>query len=158
LWRIDALNGGQGQPLETVVRASVEVPDAGMAMTMVLRRNTDATFPASHTIELTFAPTSGTDQNRVVRDVGLPQLKADDTERGVPLAGLSVPVKENIFLVGLSDLRSDIERNSDLLLHRNLIDIPIRFASGQRAVLSFEKGVSGDRVIAEAFRQWSPAQ
>jgi hypothetical protein len=72
----------------------------------------------------------------------------------VPLAGLSVPVKENIFLIGLSDLKGDIERNSDLLQRRNWIDLPVRFASGQRAALSFEKGVSGERVIAEAFRQW----
>ena len=151
LWRVDAINSGQGQPLETVVRATIEVPDAAMSLTILMRRNLDPAFPASHTIELTFA---GGDPNRAVRDVGLPQLKTDETARGVPLAGLSVPVKENIFLIGLSDLKGDIERNSDLLQRRNWIDLPVRFASGQRAALSFEKGVSGERVIAEAFRQW----
>jgi hypothetical protein len=151
LWRLDAINSGQGQPLETVVRATIEVPDAAMSLTILMRRNLDPAFPASHTIELTFA---GGDPNRAVRDVGLPQLKTDETARGVPLAGLSVPVKENIFLIGLSDLKGDIERNSDLLQRRNWIDLPVRFASGQRAALSFEKGVSGERVIAEAFRQW----
>ena len=42
----------------------------------------------------------------------------------------------------------------ELILHRNWIDLPIRFASGQRAILSFEKGVSGDQVINDAFRMW----
>lgn len=151
LWRVDAVNAGQGKPLETVVRAMVEVPDAAMSLTILLRRNLDPAFPASHTIELTFA---SSDPARAVRDVAPPQLKTDETARGVPLAGLSVPVKENIFLIGLSDLKGDIERNSELLLRRNWIDLPIRFASGQRAALSFEKGVSGERVMAEAFRQW----
>ena len=155
LWRVDAVNAGQGKPLETVVRATVEVPDAAMSLTILLRRNLDPAFPASHTIELTF---TSSDPARAVRDVAPPQLKTDETARGVPLAGLSVPVKENIFLIGLSDLKGDIERNSELLLRRNWIDLPIRFASGQRAALSFEKGVSGDRVMAEAFRQWGQPQ
>jgi hypothetical protein len=156
LWRLDALNAGQGQPLETVVRATVDMPEAGLSLTMTLRRNTDPAFPASHTIEMVFTAANSGDQNRIVRDVALPQLKSDETTRGIALAGLSVPVKENIFLIGLSDLKGDIDRNTDLLLRRNWIDLPVRFASGQRAVISFEKGVSGDRVLADAFRQWSP--
>jgi hypothetical protein len=156
LWRLDALNGGQGQPLETVVRATVDMPDSGLSLVLTLRRNTDPAFPASHTIELLFTAANPGDQNRIVRDVALPQLKVDEATRGIALAGLSVPVKENIFLIGLSDLKGDIDRNSDLLLHRAWIDLPLRFASGQRAVLSFEKGVSGERVLADAFRQWQP--
>jgi hypothetical protein len=65
-----------------------------------------------------------------------------------------VPVKENVFLLGLSNLPGDVERNTDLLLKRNWIDLPIRFASGPRAVLSFEKGASGEQVFNDAFRQW----
>lgn len=154
LWRLDALNGGQGQPLETVVRATVDLPESGLSLVLTLRRNTDPAFPASHTIELVFTAANPSDQNRIVRDVALPQLKIDEATRGIALAGLSVPVKENIFLIGLSDLKGDIDRNSDLLLRRAWIDLPLRFASGQRAVLTFEKGVSGERVLADAFRQW----
>ena len=42
----------------------------------------------------------------------------------------------------------------DLLRTRNWIDLPIRFASGQRAILSFEKGISGEQVVNDAFNQW----
>jgi hypothetical protein len=152
LWRLDALNPGQGQTLETVVRASVEVPAAGLSVAMSIRRNTDSTLPASHIIELTF--TTSDDPNRIVRDVGLLQFKAEEAVRGTPLAGLPVPVKDNVFLIGLSNLPGDMERNRELMLRRNWIDLPVRFASGQRAILSFEKGVSGDQVINDAFRQW----
>jgi hypothetical protein len=67
---------------------------------------------------------------------------------------LPVPVKENLFLIGLSNLASDVDRNTDLITRRNWIDLPIRFSSGQRAILSFEKGVSGEQLVNEAFRQW----
>lgn len=153
IWRLDAINAGQGQPLETVVRATVEIPDANLSMTLLLRRNADATLPASHTIELTFSTPAG-DANRTVRDVGLLQLKADEALRGTPIAGLPVPVRDNLFLIGLSNLKGDIERNTDLLLTRNWIDLPIRFASGQRAIISFEKGVSGEQALRRAFEQW----
>lgn len=152
LWRLDAVNAGQGQPLETVVRVTIEVPDSGLTLALTIRRNADATLPASHTVELAFT-TSG-DANRSVRDVGLLQFKNDETVRGTPVAGLPVPVKDNLFLIGLSNLRSDIERNTDLILHRNWVDLPIRFASGGRAILSFEKGVSGEQILNDAFRQW----
>jgi hypothetical protein len=153
LWRLDNLNTGQSDPLETVVRASVDVQGAGLSLAIVLRRNMDATLPASHTIELTFVTASG-DPSRVVRDIGLLQLKNEEAVRGTPLAGLPVPVKDNVFLIGLSNLQGDTERNIDLLRTRNWIDLPIRFASGQRAILSFEKGVSGEQVVNEAFNQW----
>ena len=152
LWRLDALNPGQGQALETVVRAAVEVPPAGLSLALSLRRNNDATLPASHIVELTF--TTSEDPSRIVRDVGLLQFKGEEAVRGTPLAGLPVPVKDNVFLIGLSNLPGDMERNRDLILRRNWIDLPIRFASGQRAILSFEKGVSGDQVLNDAFRQW----
>jgi hypothetical protein len=152
LWRLDALTPGQGQTLETVVRANVEVPAAGLSVAMSIRRNTDSTLPASHIVELNF--TTSDDPSRIVRDVGLLQFKAEEAVRGTPLAGLPVPVKDNVFLIGLSNLPGDMERNRELMLRRNWIDLPIRFASGQRAILSFEKGVSGDQVINDAFRQW----
>jgi hypothetical protein len=90
----------------------------------------------------------------VVRDIGLLQLKNEEAVRGTPLAGLPVPVKDNVFLIGLSNLQGDTERNVDLLRTRNWIDLPIRFASGQRAILSFEKGISGEQVVNDAFNQW----
>jgi hypothetical protein len=152
LWRVDALNPGQGQALEMVVRASVEVPGAGLSLALSLRRNADPALPASHIIELTF--TTPDDPGRVVRDVGLLQFKGEEAVRGTPLAGLPVPVKDNVFLIGLSNLPGDMERNQDLMLRRNWIDLPVRFASGQRAILSFEKGISGDQVLNDAFRQW----
>lgn len=151
VWRLEAENAGQGQPLETVIRALVEYPEIGMTLTMTMRRNTDPALPASHTIDLSFVSPG---EGRTVREAGVLLLKSDESVRATPTAGLPVPVRDNLFLIGLSNLPGDVERNTDLLRTRNWIDLPIRFASGQRAILTFEKGVSGDQVIAEAFARW----
>jgi hypothetical protein len=152
-WRLEDVNPGQGQPLEKAVIANVDIPDAGVTMRMVLRRNLDTTLPASHTVELTFTTREG-DTSRVIRDVGLLQFKSEEAARGTPVAGLPVPVRENLFLIGLSNLQADIARNTQLFVRRNWVDLPVRMASGQRAILSFEKGGSGEQVINDAFSQW----
>lgn len=153
IWRLEDVNPGQGQPLEKAVTAQIEIPDAGVNMRMVLRRNLDATLPASHTVELTFTTREG-DLTRVIRDVGLLQFKDEEAARGTPVAGLPVPVRENLFLIGLSNLQVDIARNTQLFVRRNWIDLPVRMGSGQRAILSFEKGASGNQILNDAFNQW----
>jgi hypothetical protein len=39
---------------DVALRADVEIPDRQLRMTMVLRRNTDPTLPASHTVDIRF--------------------------------------------------------------------------------------------------------
>jgi hypothetical protein len=153
LWRLEDVNPGQGQPLEKAVSASIDIPDAGITMKLLLRRNLDATLPASHTVELSFTTRAG-DSGRVIRDIGLLQFKNEEAARGTPVAGLPVPVRENLFLIGLSNLQGDVERNTELFVRRNWIDLPVRMASGQRAILSFEKGASGEQILNSAFGQW----
>jgi hypothetical protein len=152
-WKLDAVNAGQGQPLQSAVRATVEFPEAGFSLNMLIRRNLDPTLPASHTVELAFTTRPG-EPGRAVRDVGLLQFKVDMGGRGTPVAGLPVPVRDNLFLIGLSNLPGDIERNAELMQRRSWIDLPIRTASGQRAIVSFEKGPAGEQVIRDAFQSW----
>ncbi len=152
LWRIDTSPAFLGQPPDTVVKVDAEVPDAGLTLNLTMRRNRDSGLPASHILELSF--TLAGDQPRVVRDVAPPEMRLDELTRGLQLKALPVPVKPNLFIVGLSDLKADLDRNLELLSKRNWLEIPIRFASGQQAVLLLNKGVQGDRVLADAFRLW----
>ncbi len=154
VWRLEAVNGEQGQPLETVVRARLNFAEAGLSLVMTLRRNLEPALPASHTIELAFTTTSPAGDTRAVQDVGLLTAKDEEGARGSPVSGLPVRVRENLFLIGLSSLPADIERNTDLLENRNWFDLPVKFASGPRGVLTFEKGTSGSQVIRSAFEQW----
>lgn len=152
-WRLDTVNGDQGQPLQNAVVATVTIPEAGLTLVMTIQRNLDATLPASHTVNLTFSQTGGT-PGRTVQDVGLLQAKDDQNGRGSPVSGLPVRVRDNLFLIGLSSLPNDVERNTDLLLHKNWFDLALRYTSGRRAVLTFEKGSAGAQVMQNAFATW----
>ena len=154
VWRLDTVPGEQGQQLETVVRATAEFPDAGLSLVMTVRRNLDATLPASHTIELAFTPSGPTAARHNVQDIGLLQGKDEEGARGSPVSGLPVRVRENLFLIGLSSLPNDIERNTDILLHKNWFDITLKFAAGPRGIIAFEKGTAGTQVLQSAFDQW----
>lgn len=152
IWRLDTQSSAPGQPVDTIVKADAEVPDAGISLNLTLRRNLDGGLPASHVLELSFTLTGN--PPRVIRDVAPPEMRLDELTRGIQLKALPVPVKANLFIVGLSDLKMDRDRNIELLSRRNWLEIPIRFASGQQAVMLLNKGVQGDQIFAEAFRRW----
>jgi hypothetical protein len=152
-WRVEAQNAGQGQPLETVIRADVEVPDVGLSLVFTIRRNTDAAFPASHIVGMRFQRSSD-DGNGAVREAGVPQFKTEENERGAPLSAITTALGENLFVSALSRVPVEVTRNIDLLTTRNWIDIPVRFASGKRGIIAFEKGLSGEQRIAEGFAAW----
>jgi hypothetical protein len=152
-WRVEAQNPGRGQPLETIVRADVEIPEAGLSLAFTIRRNFDAAFPASHIVGLRFQRTSD-DGNGAVREAGVPQFKSEENERGAPLSAITSVLGENLFVSALSRVPVEVERNLELMRTRNWIDIPIRFTSGRRGIVAFEKGVSGDQRIAEGIRAW----
>ena len=153
LWRLDSVAVGPGQPVDAAIRAEVDLAEAGLRADVLIRRNRDTALPASHTIELRFAATERS-ANGKVRDIAVPEMRTEETQRGTPLLGLAVPVTENLFLIGLSSLPADTARNMDLLRQRNWIMMPIRFANGKRALLLFEKGTAGDRAVAEAMQSW----
>ena len=54
LWKTEMRPATPGRPPELAVRADVEVPERKMSVTFSFRRNTDASLPASHTIEIVF--------------------------------------------------------------------------------------------------------
>lgn len=152
-WRVEAQNPGQGQPLETVLRADVEVPEAGLSLVFTIRKNQDSAFPASHIIGMRFVR-GADDGNGAVREAGVPQFKMEENERGAPLAAITSPLGDNLFVSAMSRVPVELERNLDLIRTRNWIDVPVRFASGRRGIIAFEKGISGDQRITEAFRAW----
>ena len=148
IWRLDDRQRRPGTAArDGRARRPSRSPKPGLTLNLMLRRNLDATLPASHTIELIFTTRAG-EAGRVVRDVGLLQFKDEEAARGTPVAGLPVPVRENLFLIGLSNLSGDVERNVELLVQPQLDRSagPAVVAASAR-ILSFEKGASGDQVM-----------
>lgn len=153
VWRIDTASGGAGQALQNSIRAEVDIPEARFKAVLVIQNNTDATLPASHTISIRFQPASdGAVGN--VKAIDVPELREDGAQSGVRLIGTSLPITENNFLAALVRGDQALPRNLDLLRTRPWLDIPMKLANNKLAKLTMEKGLSGDRVIAEALAAW----
>ncbi|HEV7258608.1 MAG TPA: histidine kinase [Bosea sp. (in: a-proteobacteria)] len=152
-WRLDSESVGQGRPVETIVRATVEIAEIGLSLDFTIRRNADPAFPASHIIGMRFTST-GDPATEAVREVGVPQFKTEESERGAPLSAINSALGENLFVAALSNVPVEVERNIDLILNRAWIDVPVRFASGRRGIITFEKGGPGNQTLADAFGRW----
>jgi hypothetical protein len=153
IWRTETVTPGPGQPPELAVRADVEVPERKLAMTWSLRRNTDKGLPATHTVEIMFKLPADFPSGGISNVPGILMKQAEQT-RGVPLAGLAVKVTPGFYLIGLSNLDTDKDRNLQLLKERGWFDIPVVYNNNRRAILAMEKGTPGERAFAEAFKAW----
>ncbi len=153
LWRTETVSPGPGLAPELAVRADIEIPERKLRMTWSLRRNTDKALPASHTIEIMFTLPADFSEGGIGNVPGV-LMKQNEQARGVPLAGLAVKVTDGYFLIGLSAVDVDLQRNIQLLKERDWFDIPVVYTSGKRAILAMEKGTPGMRAFEEAFRAW----
>lgn len=153
IWRTETVSPGPGLAPELAVRADVEIPERRLRMTWSLRRNTDKALPASHTIEIMFTLPADFAEGGIGNVPGV-LMKQTEQARGIPLAGLAVKVTNGYFLIGLSAVDIDRQRNIQLLKERDWFDIPIVYTSGKRAILAIEKGTPGARAFEEAFRAW----
>ncbi len=153
VWRTETVSPGTGLAPELEVRADIEIPEQHMTITWTLRRNTDQALPASHTIEIMFNVPPDFPGGGVANVPGV-LMKESEQARGTPLAGLAVKVTNGFFLIGLSAVDADLQRNLQLLKTRPWFDIPIVYNNGGRAILALEKGPPGDRAFADAFAAW----
>ncbi len=150
-WRTETVNPGPGRSPELGVRIDIEVPDRKMQVVVTIRRNPDQSLPASHYIEIQF---SGSDSFGGIAQVPAVRMKNNEAAQGIPLAGLSVRVMQGFFLIGLSAIDADRDRNVQVLRSQHWMDIPFVYNNGRRAVLAFEKGGAGEKAMAEAFAAW----
>jgi hypothetical protein len=153
VWRTETVSPGSGLAPELEVRADITIPERNMTVTWTLRRNTDQALPASHTIEIMFNLPPDFPGGGIANVPGV-LMKDSEQARGVPLAGLAVKVTNGFFLIGLSAVDADVQRNIQLLKDRPWFDIPIVYNNGGRAILAMEKGPPGDRAFADAFAAW----
>ena len=154
-WRVDHRNIGTdaGQPIETVIRARIVIPDRRLTLRWSMRRNTDKSLPATHTVELEFDLPRNYQHGGIQNVPGM-LVKSAENVRGMALAGLSVKVKSGYFMIGLSAVETESRRNIMLLKERSWLDVPIVYTDGRRAILAIEKGPAGERAFAAAFAAW----
>ncbi len=129
--------------------AELVVPDRNLNIRVAISRNTDQTLPASHLVVVT-------SQGAVVGIDKIPRLvfKSSESGRGAPLIGATAKVADGLFWIALSANADDVAFNIDLIRERSWIDLPLVYDSGQRAILTFEKGAAGASVVEQALAAW----
>lgn len=152
-WSLIPAAAGQAQAAGPTVQVDLDIPDAKFRATVTIRKNTDAGLPATHTIDLRFNFADGADI-KGFKDMALPQMRRDDTPTGDALSGVRVKINDAYFLVGLTRSDADTVRNLEMLGTRNWIDFPLLFNDDHIAKLTFEKGATGQSVLAQAIEAW----
>ena len=135
--------------------ANFDIPATGANIRLSMRKNTDATLPASHLIEVATSPPRDF-PGKAVTGIGKLVVKLAPEAEGAPLIGDVAEICDGIFWIGLSAVPSNTEVNLRLLTLGAFFDLPLTYKSGQRATLTFEKGRTGVKVFEQAlaaFRQ-----
>lgn len=150
-WRTETVPGRGGTP-ELAVRAEVDVPDRKLKVVFTIRRNPEASSSASHYVEIQF---TGNDSFGGIAQVPVVRAKSNESAQGFPLTGVSIRIVQGLFLIGLSAVDADRDRNLQALRTQPWLDIPFIYDNGRRSVIAFEKGPAGESAMAEAFAAWT---
>lgn len=156
VWTVVNESPGGELPVEPAIRAETSIPELGVKMEMTIRRNGDSTFPASHIIELFFRVPENFD-GRGIADVQRVTFKTNEQDAGNALIAVPAPLDQNIFLIALTDAKTAVETNVQLMTRENWIDIPMQYTNGRRALITLEKGIPGERVFKDVFAAWDAA-
>jgi len=154
LWhaRREATSGARKSAV--VLQLDVQVPERGLSMALVMRRDESENAAISHLIELAFTDLQGAPADAVtgVSSIVMKQL---DGSGSTALAGRSIRVAPGLFLFGLSAEKEDAQRNTESLRNLSRIDIPLVFADASTGIMSVSKGASAERAFAEALADWA---
>ncbi len=135
------------------IRAILSIPNRDVEATVTIYKNYDSTLPASHLVEIEF---SGALSESPIQRVPALVMKQTEQARGQPLAGAAVPVTNELFWIALSDDEEQVARNIQLLREGSWFDVPILYGDQTRALITFEKGIPGDRVFETVMASWNP--
>ncbi len=101
------------------MRGEITIPERNVKVTLALKRNLDATLPASHTIDIQFTLPPDFSNAGIGNVPGI-LFKPSEEAGGSALTGLSVKVMSNIFLIGLSNAPADREQNLKAIRERSM--------------------------------------
>ena len=154
VWSVVQDSPGLDQPPEPAIRGDLTIADKGISVRLTIKRNVDKSLPASHIIEMLFT-TPPDFAGGAIENVSRFSMKETEQAPGNPLVGVPANFGDGFFLIALTDEKTAIDANVQLLDRENWIDVPVAYRSGRRALLSFEKGLSGDRVFKEVLKAWA---
>jgi hypothetical protein len=139
-------------PNGPVIEATISIPERGLSLVMTIRKNLDTEMPASHLVEISgdSAQLPGGGIDAIPRLV----MKATEEKKGTPLAGTTTKVVDGLYWIALSGQPQETSSNVSIMRSSNWFDLPLLYKSGQRAILTFEKGAAGQEAFDKALAAW----
>ena len=156
VWSVVRESPGNDRPPEPAIRGELTIPELSLNVRMTLRRNADATLPASHILELIMSVPDDF-AGGTIEDVQRVNFKPTEESAGAALAATPVKVADKFFLVALENTPAAQSANLKLLREQNWIDLPVVYRTGRRALFTMEKGLVGDQVFKQVLDAWIAA-
>lgn len=144
--------GGDAKP-EPAIQAQITVPDRGLTALMTIKRNADPSLPASHVVEFVFSLPQNF-EGGAIDGVQRVSMKRTEQDRGDALIAVPAKITDDFHMIALNDFAEAVGSNTELLRSRGWIDIPLTYRNGRRALLTLEKGQSGNEAFSQAMRAW----
>jgi len=147
-WRIVS------DPAGPIIAATIEVPDRHMTILFSIQENHNAAFAFSHEIDflVTIDP-NYTHPAGGVESIATLAVKTTEDAIGEPIVGRSQSLPPDFFWIELDP--AAVNQNINRLRSREWFDLGIVYANGERAILTFEKGLDGQQVFQEALTAWA---
>jgi hypothetical protein len=154
-WSLSSEADANGAPSPTV-QAQLSVPERGITALMTFKKNTDASLPASHIVEIVFSTGAGF-EGGAIDSVQRIAMKSTEQDRGNALIAVPAKITDDFHMIALNDFPDALKTNLELLRSRDWLDIPLAYRNGRRALLTLQKGPAGKQAFEQALREWQAA-
>ena len=148
-WQVT--NSGQ----DPAILADLTIPVEGTHISLTFSKNTDQTLPASHIIEVALSALPGSRAGPVAKIGNLVAKRSRDAA-GAPLAATVVAVDKTVFWIVLSQFPANRSFNLRALAESPFFALPVTYASGRNALVTFAKGSAGEAVFKKVLAAWGP--
>jgi hypothetical protein len=143
-WQI--LSEQTGPNASAVLRVDIKIPAGALSIVIFMHRETGDIAAISHMLEIRFIQPEQTPSSNVARISSVVMTTAERSPRAV-LSGEPIKVAPGFFLFGLSAAKEHKEENLRFLRELTWMDIALGYEDGSQAVLSIEKGTTGERLL-----------
>ncbi len=153
-WTLIKESRVKGAPEESAIQGDITIPDEGLSLRLILRRNTDMSFPAAYMMDLIFIPTDKF-SGQAISNVQALTFKASEQSIGQALTrAVAAKIDDDFFLVALSGNHPFLDRNLQLMRELDWVRLVLTDKNGRINELTFAKGPTGESIFNEVIGQW----
>ncbi|WP_273724191.1 hypothetical protein [Bartonella sp. AU18XJBT] len=157
-WTLIKESHVKGDPEETTIQGDITIPDEGVSLRLILRRNTDQSFPAAYIMDLIFI-LSDKFSGKAISNVQALTFKASEQSIGQALTRtIAAKINDDFFLVALSGSHPFLDRNLQLIRELDWMRLVLTDKNGRISELTFAKGPTGKSIFNEVIGQWLARQ